>query len=202
VWRRDTAKQGKTNMRVRYKDDGLGEMRDGDILRVRMTMMDNETMPQRTVIRDAAMHRPGFRVSSSRLQARDQINEAYAEYEQCLRDEYKNPLFLPRGSQFGDRDPEDEEQRDSVCPMCGGTGVRPGAKQTGWLVGERGDEGNDDDETQQGPWRATTRNEGAQRRHAHMTIDELRSHHADVMREIYEGTETDTELAQLWRHEK
>jgi hypothetical protein len=194
-----------------YEADGT-TVREGQRVKVPLMLMDHgdeiircELSPRQRLW-DDAWHRPGFRISTTRVAARDQIVSAYQQYDQAIAVAYQNPLDregASRGSQLGDRDPEDDEQRsDGACPMCGGTGIRPGAKQTGWLVGELGEDDDDDDETQQRPRRATTRNEGAQRRHAHMTIDELRSHHADVMREIYEGTETDTELAQLWRHEK
>jgi hypothetical protein len=182
-------------------------VRDGQRVKVPVMLMDHgdeiirrELLPRQR-LSDDALHRPGFRISTSRAAARDRIVSAYQQYDQAIAAAYQNPLDgkgASRGSQLGDRAPDDEEQRcDGVCPMCGGTGVRPGAKQTGWLVSERGDDDDGDDETQQGLRRATTRNEGAQRRHDQLPIDELQKHHADAMRRIYE--DADTELAQLWR---
>ena len=50
-------------MRVRTKDDGLGPMRDGDVLRVRMSMMDLLDAIQREVASDLVTDRPRVRAA-------------------------------------------------------------------------------------------------------------------------------------------
>ena len=50
-------------MRVRTKDDGLGPMRDGDVLRVRMSMMDSLDAIQREVASDLVTDRPRVRAA-------------------------------------------------------------------------------------------------------------------------------------------
>ena len=67
-------------MRIRYKDDALGPFKDGDILRVPMTMDANTVLRRefgkpRQRLRDG-LHRPGFRTSSTRINARDAIVSA------------------------------------------------------------------------------------------------------------------------------
>ena len=89
-----------------HKDDKLGEMRDGDVLMVPMTMMDHQTVDQAMRdefvakrYNDTKMNRPGFRTADSLKTAthlardigRNRLADAYAEYEQRIQDEYKNP---------------------------------------------------------------------------------------------------------------
>ena len=190
-----------------YEADGT-TVREGQRVKVPVMLMDHgdeiirRELSPRQRLSDDALHRPGFRISTSRAAARDRIVSAYQQYDQAIAAAYQNPLDgkgASRGSQLGDRAPDDEEQRcDGVCPMCGGTGVRPGAKQTGWLVGGRSDEGDDDDETRQVVRRTTTtQQESRQRRGDHLTVDELEKHHANTMRRIYE--DADAEMSQLWR---
>jgi hypothetical protein len=77
--------------RIRYRDDGLGDvLEDGDVLRVPCTMRDaqkvDEAVRQELFderMRDAHMHRPGFRTSAnvrsgiSRADAMPAIEAAY-----------------------------------------------------------------------------------------------------------------------------
>ena len=183
-------------------------VRDGQRVKVPVMLMDHgdeiirrELSPRRRLSDDAS-HRPGFRISTSRAATRDRIVSAYQQYDRAIAAAYQNPLEgkgAPRGSQVDDCDPDDDRRRsDGACPMCGGSGIRPGAKQTGWLAGGRGDEGDDDDETRQVVRRTTTtQQESRQRRGDHLTVDELEKNHADTMRRIYE--DADAEMSQLWR---
>jgi hypothetical protein len=63
--------------------------------------MDAKTVNRQRAL-DASLHRPGFRVSSARLAARDEINDAYADYERQVTSGYRNANPPPRGSQVGD----------------------------------------------------------------------------------------------------
>ncbi len=101
-------------MRIRYRDDNLGPMLDGDILRT--SMMDNRTNAHNNIdamisrelqperMADAAAHRPGFRTQSmlqrhtadaardaTYVAACDAKEAAYMEYQRDLISSWRSP---------------------------------------------------------------------------------------------------------------
>jgi hypothetical protein len=85
--------------RYRYRHDDDGVLRDGQSLRVPMTMMDGLDPIQRSV-RDASTHRPGFRAADHRpgfrtltdTGAADHAREqAYIDADRALCDAWRTP---------------------------------------------------------------------------------------------------------------
>jgi hypothetical protein len=104
-------------MRTRYQNDGLGEMRDGDVLKVHLTMMDSKTP-----ILDAfaaGFCRPGFRSSVQRDAARQEIADAYRTYDEEVSRAYLGGDRVERTRTAEERLQEAKETAEEDGPMRG-----------------------------------------------------------------------------------
>ncbi len=157
-------------------------------------MIRNQTLAARNklVKRDAtsAWRSPESKLAEAKETAeeegpmRGRSDPSDPKYKACRRKQSKLP--------FVERNPDDD-----LCLHCAGTGIKPGARQTGWIY--ESEEPDDHDDIEQAARRASTHHESTQRRHDHV-IDGLRKHHANIMQGVYE--EADYDLAQMWRHDK
>jgi hypothetical protein len=114
-------------------DDDDKILKDGQSLRISMTMRDSLSPLQRSVADSAnnritdgrttdpnALNRPGFRVPV--VNDRRAVRDAYAAYETSLVNRYRVGDGMQCPDCFGSG--EDEDGGD--CPMCKGSGVLPG----------------------------------------------------------------------------
>ena len=169
---------------------------------------------------NAGLHRPGARFAANpdlvRGHARD-MAEIYSRYDSEKAVEFRSSeerlaeakkLAAQWGPMNGKSDPSSEEykgyrrkqsarpfeERDpddsSTCPLCNGSGVAQGFKQSGWIKesnGDDDDEPNDDTVLELMGWNATTHHEGLQRNDVpdHASLDRLRRDHAARMSREY-----------------
>lgn len=190
---------------IKRDDDEV--IQDQQSVRVPLTMMDAA---------DAAFHRPGPRQLTQKVRDTTGINDArrraYRDYENWLVNQYKDEFANPgerdadcprrkiKRNRFGQEERTEEQFEDTgVCPTCNGSGIAPGARQTGWMYyGEKNGDEDDDDEVDRSVHRTSTHHESSPpQRFDRMTVDQLRKQHADKMSKIY--ADSDRKLSEQWR---
>ena len=167
--------------------DERGVLRDGQRLRVPLTLMDGIDPMQQAVAREslrvtdgqggvAGLHRPGFRIfatdaTSEAMRARD---AAYRDYEQSLTTAYKNPVGFG-----GDPSIRGLSKRGSVRQREGGTGMLDCEENAEDIVRD-----------------AARHTKSAHRRDYH-TPEQMMRDHQNKMADIYD--KLDHELSETWR---
>jgi hypothetical protein len=179
--------------RIKSDDDDDKILKDGESLRVSMTMRDSLSPLQRSVadatsrvtnrITDGrtddplALNRPGFRVPV--VNDRRAVRDAYQHYETSVTNAYRVGDGTQCPECFGSGEDEDGE-----CSACEGTGIMPerssGTSKGGKGFGSRNEGGYDNDE----PDPASD---------SRQAMDQ----HRQTMDRLYR--ERDAELANAWR---
>jgi hypothetical protein len=206
-----------------FDDDGL--LKDGKVLRVKLTMADGDTVhnalqralqerdsgPLRVVDgfsrgRDStAMHRPGYRIFDGDDAWEHQKARMYAAYDRDLRDQYKNPtgfggdLSITGAGEKGSTDQDGDDMR--LCPDCDATGKADAGSECQVCGGTGLVPHNSERSAEQIVENASTHHEGlsprsARRADSH-TVRQPMADHERKMEPLYEAVES--ELREKWR---
>jgi hypothetical protein len=201
--------QSRVNPNIRiYFDDDDRILKDGERLRVPLTMMDSMDPIQKAVARSvhvtdaqggtAGLHRPGFRLPVHDAGA-DERELAYDQYRRALCDAYKNP-----NPSFGEQCVRDraDAAAERICPDCDGSGRDADGGEsdcpTCWGTGVV--EASYEESAETAERNASTHHEGLRRNRRRVdsrSVQQAMQDHAARMEELYAAR--DRELAQAWR---